>query len=52
MRDRREGIHTAVSTDVEGVFQGKTLKQLSILQDQIRAKLKGRQLIADVAEYL
>ncbi|XP_067927934.1 splicing factor Cactin-like [Watersipora subatra] len=41
MRDRREGIHTAVSSDVDSVFKGKTLKQLSILQDQIRSKLKG-----------
>ena len=41
MRDRREGIHTSVTTDVESVFKGKTLKQLSILHEQITNKLKG-----------
>ncbi|KAF6041340.1 CACTIN [Bugula neritina] len=41
VRDRREGIHTAVSSDVESIFKGKTLKQLSLLEDQVKKKLKG-----------
>jgi len=38
---RSEGIHTAVSSDVESIFKGKTLKQLSLLEDQVKKKLKG-----------
>lgn len=41
MRDRRDGIHSSVSREVNSVFKGKTLNQLNLLQDQIRSKVKG-----------
>ena len=39
--ERRSGIHTAVSQDVDKVFKGKTLNQLEMLEQSIKKKLKG-----------
>ena len=39
--ERRSGIHTAVSQDVDKVFKGKTLSQLEMLEQSIKKKLKG-----------
>lgn len=39
--ERRSGIHTSVSTDVEKVFKGKSLSQLELLEDSIKKKLRG-----------
>ena len=39
--ERRSGIHTAVSHDVDKVFKGKTLSQLEMLEQSIKKKLKG-----------
>jgi len=40
LRDRREGIHQAVSSEVAAIFKGKSLAQLQLLGDQIRKKLR------------
>ncbi|XP_039998968.1 cactin isoform X2 [Xiphias gladius] len=39
--DRREGINTAVSTDVQTVFKGKTYSQLQALHLNIEAKIRA-----------
>ncbi|KAL3988358.1 ataxin 2/2L [Sarotherodon galilaeus] len=39
--DRREGINTAVSTDVQSVFKGKTYSQLQALHQNIEAKIRA-----------
>uniref|UniRef100_H3DD03 Splicing factor Cactin n=1 Tax=Tetraodon nigroviridis TaxID=99883 RepID=H3DD03_TETNG len=39
--DRREGINTAVSTDVQTVFKGKTYGQLQALHLNIETKIRG-----------
>ncbi|XP_028327922.1 splicing factor Cactin [Gouania willdenowi] len=39
--DRREGINTAVSTDVQGVFKGKTYSQLQALHRNIETKIQA-----------
>ncbi|KAM9322342.1 splicing factor Cactin [Pholidichthys leucotaenia] len=39
--DRREGINTAVSTDVQGVFKGKTYSQLQALHLNIETKIRA-----------
>lgn len=39
--DRRSGINTAVTGDIQGIFKGKTLSQLAMLEDNIRQKLRG-----------
>ena len=39
--ERRSGIHTAVSSDVDKVFKGKSLSQLELLEKSIKNKLKG-----------
>ncbi|XP_028986597.1 splicing factor Cactin [Betta splendens] len=39
--DRREGINTAVSTDVQGVFKGKTYSQLQALHLNIESKIRA-----------
>uniref|UniRef100_A0A8C6WNM0 Splicing factor Cactin n=1 Tax=Neogobius melanostomus TaxID=47308 RepID=A0A8C6WNM0_9GOBI len=39
--DRREGINTAVSTDVQSVFKGKTYSQLQALHLNIESKIKS-----------
>uniref|UniRef100_A0A4W3GU40 Splicing factor Cactin n=2 Tax=Callorhinchus milii TaxID=7868 RepID=A0A4W3GU40_CALMI len=38
--ERREGINTSVSTDVQLVFKGKTYNQLQVLFQNIEAKIK------------
>ncbi|MEQ2177293.1 hypothetical protein GOODEAATRI_002096 [Goodea atripinnis] len=38
--DRREGINTAVSTDVQSVFKGKTYSQLQALHLNIEGKIR------------
>ncbi|XP_072100213.1 splicing factor Cactin [Mobula birostris] len=38
--ERREGINTSVSTDVQSVFKGKTYNQLQALYQNIEAKIK------------
>ncbi|XP_059847049.1 splicing factor Cactin isoform X2 [Hypanus sabinus] len=38
--ERREGINTSVSTDVQSVFKGKTYNQLQALFQNIEAKIK------------
>lgn len=38
--DRREGINTAVSTDVQMVFKGKTYSQLQALHLNIESKIR------------
>ena len=40
--ERREGINKAVARDVQGVFKGKTVEQLDMLQKSIESKLKER----------
>ena len=40
--ERREGINKAVARDVQGVFKGKTVEQLDMLQKSIEKKLKER----------
>ena len=40
--ERREGINKAVARDVQGVFKGKTVEQLDMLQKSIEQKLKER----------
>ena len=47
--ERRSGIHTAVSTDVDKVFKGKSLSQLELLEDSIKKKLRGGEGV-DVGE--
>ncbi|XP_030608347.1 splicing factor Cactin [Archocentrus centrarchus] len=39
--DRREGINTAVSTDVQSVFKGKTYSQLQALHQNIETKIRA-----------
>ncbi|XP_075877255.1 splicing factor Cactin [Nelusetta ayraudi] len=39
--DRREGINTAVSTDVQCVFKGKTYSQLQALHHNIESKIRA-----------
>ncbi|XP_029380470.1 splicing factor Cactin isoform X2 [Echeneis naucrates] len=39
--DRREGINTAVSTDVQTVFKGKTYSQLQALHLNIESKIRA-----------
>ncbi|XP_014844028.1 PREDICTED: cactin isoform X1 [Poecilia mexicana] len=39
--DRREGINTAVSTDVQSVFKGKTYSQLQALHLNIEGKIRA-----------
>ncbi|KAK2822273.1 hypothetical protein Q5P01_022338 [Channa striata] len=39
--DRREGINTAVSTDVQSVFKGKTYSQLQALHLNIETKIRA-----------
>ncbi|KAJ0011711.1 hypothetical protein NQD34_012686 [Periophthalmus magnuspinnatus] len=39
--DRREGINTAVSTDVQTVFKGKTYSQLQALHLNIESKIRS-----------
>uniref|UniRef100_A0AAV2JQK5 Splicing factor cactin central domain-containing protein n=1 Tax=Knipowitschia caucasica TaxID=637954 RepID=A0AAV2JQK5_KNICA len=39
--DRREGINTAVNTDVQTVFKGKTYSQLQALHLNIESKIRG-----------
>ncbi|XP_046377955.2 cactin-like [Haliotis rufescens] len=39
--DRREGINTAVTSEVSNIFKGKTTNQLKLLEQQIREKLSG-----------
>uniref|UniRef100_A0A8C6MH08 Splicing factor Cactin n=1 Tax=Nothobranchius furzeri TaxID=105023 RepID=A0A8C6MH08_NOTFU len=39
--DRREGINTAVSTDVQSVFKGKTYSQLQALHLNIESKIRA-----------
>ncbi|XP_020779217.2 splicing factor Cactin [Boleophthalmus pectinirostris] len=39
--DRREGINTAVSTDVQSVFKGKTYSQLQALHQNIESKIRS-----------
>ncbi|CAN9503398.1 unnamed protein product [Ophioblennius macclurei] len=39
--DRREGINTAVSTDVQSVFKGKTYSQLQALHIEIETKIRA-----------
>ncbi|MBN3282757.1 CATIN protein, partial [Polyodon spathula] len=39
--DRREGINTSVSTDVQTVFKGKTYNQLQALHQNIEGKIRG-----------
>ncbi|XP_029971496.1 splicing factor Cactin isoform X2 [Salarias fasciatus] len=39
--DRREGINTAVSTDVQSVFKGKTYSQLQALHMNIESKIRA-----------
>ncbi|XP_067665773.1 splicing factor Cactin-like [Haliotis asinina] len=39
--DRREGINTAVTSEVSNIFKGKTTNQLKLLEHQIRGKLTG-----------
>ncbi|KAM9349791.1 splicing factor Cactin [Symphorus nematophorus] len=39
--DRREGINTAVSTDVQTVFKGKTYSQLQALHVNIESKIRA-----------
>lgn len=39
--DRREGINTAVSTDVQTVFKGKTYSQLQALHLNIETKIQA-----------
>nr|XP_046263249.1 cactin [Scatophagus argus] len=39
--DRREGINTAVSTDVQMVFKGKTYSQLQALHQNIESKIRA-----------
>lgn len=39
--DRREGINTSVSTDVQIVFKGKTYSQLQALHLNIETKIRG-----------
>ncbi|KAK7945753.1 hypothetical protein WMY93_001481 [Mugilogobius chulae] len=39
--DRREGINTAVSTDVQSVFKGKTYSQLQALHLNIESKIRS-----------
>lgn len=39
--DRREGINTAVSTDVQTVFKGKTYSQLQALNLNIESKIRA-----------
>ncbi|XP_041847711.1 cactin isoform X2 [Melanotaenia boesemani] len=39
--DRREGINTAVSTDVQSVFKGKTYSQLQAMHLNIEAKIRA-----------
>lgn len=39
--DRREGINTAVSTDVQTVFKGKTYSQLQALHLNIETKIRA-----------
>lgn len=41
MRDRREGINTSVSTDVQAVFRGKTYSQLQALHLNIESKIQA-----------
>ena len=43
------GINQSVTDDVAGVFKGKTMAQLTILNNQIKTKLKGGEGI-DVGE--
>ncbi|KAM9440003.1 splicing factor Cactin isoform 1-T1 [Clarias gariepinus] len=39
--DRREGINTSVSTDVQSVFKGKTYRQLQALNMNIESKIQA-----------
>ncbi|CAH1797477.1 unnamed protein product, partial [Owenia fusiformis] len=39
--DRRQGVNKSVLGEVAGVFKGKTYKQLTMLEGQIKNKLKG-----------
>ncbi|KAK2156039.1 hypothetical protein LSH36_223g02000 [Paralvinella palmiformis] len=39
--ERRSGINTSVTEDVNSVFKGKSLIQLGLLEEQIKNKLKG-----------
>lgn len=39
--DRREGINTSVSTDVQSVFKGKTYSQLQALHMNIESKIQA-----------
>lgn len=47
--ERRTGINQSVSEDVQSVFKGKTLQQLSILEQSIKNKLRGGEGV-DVGE--
>ncbi|GBP55435.1 Cactin [Eumeta japonica] len=47
-RGRRDGIHTAVATDVTQVFKGKTGPQLESLREQIERKISGRRDGVDI----
>ncbi|KAG2464253.1 CATIN protein, partial [Polypterus senegalus] len=39
--DRREGINTSVTTDVQGIFKGKTFNQLQALHQNIECKIRA-----------
>uniref|UniRef100_A0A3P9JL11 Splicing factor Cactin n=1 Tax=Oryzias latipes TaxID=8090 RepID=A0A3P9JL11_ORYLA len=46
--DRREGINTAVSTDVQTVFKGKTYSQLQALHLNIESKIRAGRSNLDI----
>ncbi|XP_013789057.2 cactin-like [Limulus polyphemus] len=48
IRERREGINTAVSSDVVSVFKGKTPNQLQALYNQIESKIRSGEEGVDI----